>query len=362
MREIFSVKALINISIVVLSIIGLYLFFLLLPLFKPMWNVLYTVTIPFIISMIIAYLLHPLVDSLMKLRMNRFFAILLIYLLFFCGMTFIGWLGTPIFIEQVKELVSQLPEIQNNMEQRFSTLNTQLELLPDGIHHGIDDGLKNLEAVLRRLMVNILEALGQVLSNIMVLIVVPFLVFYLLNDVEAIQKIIIFLVPRKKRKLIVKLWKDIDQSLGEYIRGQILVSLIVGIGCFIGYTLLGLPYSLFLALIVAVANIIPYFGPYIGAAPAILVAILREPSLIIWVVVINAFMQIIEGNILSPWIVGKRLHIHPIFIIFALLLGAEIGGVVGLILAVPIFVVLKVIVVNTVLHVRAHKIDSTYQE
>jgi predicted PurR-regulated permease PerM len=329
--------------------------FLIIPYFSPVWEIIHTVSIPFLISMIIAYLLHPLVDVLMKFKLGRTLSILLIYIFFLGGVTLLLWLVAPIFITQIKEVLQQLPELERTLYHWSGVMEQQLKQLPDGVHQGVDDALGKVEQGTRQTMESVLEAMGSLIGNLFVLIVVPFLVFYLLNDVEVIQKSIYFFVPRKQRKPAVKLWKDIDHSLGEYIRGQIIISVIVGILSLIGYYFIGLPYVLFLSVIVAISNIIPYFGPFIGAAPAVIVALITEPSLVLWVIVINTIIQVIEGNVLAPWIMGRRLHIHPIFIIFALLIGAELGGLLGLILAVPIFVVLKLVILNTVLHLREYK-------
>jgi predicted PurR-regulated permease PerM len=137
--------------------------------------------------------------------------------------------------------------------------------------------------------------------------------------------------------------KDIDQALGNYIRGQFLVCLIVGILAYIGYWIIGMPYPLLLASVVAVFNIIPYLGPFFGAAPAILMAFMVSWKMVLFVVIVNTICQILEGNVISPQVVGRTLHMHPLLIIFALLVGGEIAGVIGLILAVPLFAVMKVI-------------------
>jgi predicted PurR-regulated permease PerM len=355
MKFVFSTRWLICLGIVVLALIAVYLLFQLGPYFLPVWSIIRTIVVPLVISMILAYLLHPLVDGLIKCKLNRTLAILMIYIVFLGGIAMLVWLGAPIFVTQIKDLIKQLPEIESNLQQWAWTLDQQLEYLPEGVHSGIDHTLGNFEQAIINALMGVVNTLGSLIGNLFVLIVVPFLVFYLLKDVEVIQKNFHFLIPRKQRKLAIKLWKNIDHSLGEYIRGQITVGLAVGVLSFIGYYFIGLPYALFLASIVGVTNIIPYFGPFIGAAPAALVAFITEPSLVIWVILINTTLQILEGNVLAPWIVGKRLHIHPVFIIFALLIGAELGGVLGLILAVPVFVVLKVVILNSVLHLRHYK-------
>jgi len=357
MDKLFSMQWLVRVSILVITLIALYLIFLLLPYLKPIWHLFQVISVPFLVSMIIAYLLHPLVDFLMKFKLRRVVAILLLYLFFFGGLGTLFWLGVPTLFEQIKDFMNHLPQIEHKVQNYVQQLEGQMNRLPQEVHQGIDDSLIQFKEAIRKGMKTIVDTIGHIISNLFTLIVIPFLVFYLLVDLELFEKTIYYFVPKKHRKTFVQLWKDIDESLGEYIRGQIFVSAAVGILAFIGYYFVGLPYPFFFALFVAITNIIPYFGPYIGAAPAVLMAAFTSPGMVIWIILINTVIQMLEGNVLGPWIIGKRLHIHPVFIIFALLVGSEIGGLVGLILAVPIFVVLKVIILNTVLHIRRYRID-----
>lgn len=126
--------------------------------------------------------------------------------------------------------------------------------------------------------------------------------------------------------------------------------MIIGTLAYIGYLIVGLPYAIVLALIVGITNIIPYLGPYIGAFPALIVALSISWKMALSVVVVNIIVQIFEGNVVSPQVVGRKLHIHPLFIIISLLIGGKLAGILGLILAVPVFAVLKVIVHHIVLY------------
>ncbi|GAA0354650.1 AI-2E family transporter [Bacillus horti] len=352
MNRVFSPQSLRIIGIFALAMLILYLAFLIFPYLTPFVRIVQAILVPFLISMIIAYLLHPLVDLLMKTRLNRTLSILVLYILFFGALGCVLWFGTPVFIEQLRDLMNELPQIQKTILIWLERFEMQLQRLPDGIHLGINDALLSIQSDSRHTISQMVEGAGKMLDKMFALVVIPFLVFYFLLDAEIMNKTIYHLIPTSKRKMALDIWKDIDHSLGEYIRGQIMISLVVGLLSLIGYFIIGLPYTLFLAGLMAVTNIIPYFGPFIGIAPAILVALLTKPSLVLWVIVINLIIQIIEGNILAPWIVGKRLHIHPVFIILSLLLGHQIGGVVGLILAVPIFVAGKVVLEHLIEHTR----------
>jgi predicted PurR-regulated permease PerM len=166
------------------------------------------------------------------------------------------------------------------------------------------------------------------------------------------------MTPKKWRKKGTLFLKDIDESLGSYIRGQLLICMIIGSISALLFWIFHLRYPLILGLIVGATNVIPYFGPIIGAVPAIIIAATSSVKLVVITVVIVFGLQFLEGNILSPYIVGKSLHMHPLIIMIALTAGGEIGGILGLILAVPVLVVLKV----AILHAKNHFINGKSNE
>lgn len=144
--------------------------------------------------------------------------------------------------------------------------------------------------------------------------------------------------------------RDVDKTFGSYIRGQLLVALCVGVISTITFWVLGVPYPVILGLFVGATDLIPYFGAIISAVPAIGVALLDSTSLAIYVAISLFIIQQVEGNILSPLIVGRTVHLHPVLIIFALLIGVEVAGVIGLLVAVPVTAIMKV----TLMHIRQY--------
>lgn len=141
-----------------------------------------------------------------------------------------------------------------------------------------------------------------------------------------------------------------DISLGNYIRGQLIVCLFVSITSLLLFRFLNIEYALLLAIVMGITNIIPYFGPILGAIPVTLVTYTTsgEIKLVIFVIIGIFVMQIIEGNLISPYIVGKSVRIHPVAIIFALLLGSQLFGIPGMILAVPVLTILRVVFTHVI--------------
>ncbi|GGH85711.1 putative PurR-regulated permease PerM [Pullulanibacillus pueri] len=299
---------------------------------------------PFLIACLIAYLLHPLIEKLHKQGMPRALAILIVYLLFFGGITFACVKGAPIVYEQLRSFAKQGPNLQEMYQDNVNHIYYATSDFPETLHDHFDRILASLESGLNHLVRRLILGIQNIFKSIFTLLLIPFIVFYLLKDFDRVKEWIYRHTPERLRSPGQSLIRDIDESLGSYIRGQLLVCLVVGIVSFIGLWLLHIPYSLLLGIFMGITDIIPYFGPVIGAVPALLIAVTLSIKKVILVLVIVLVVQFLEGNVFSPIIVGKSVHIHPIFIMLSLVIGGDIAGVVGMLLAVPAFVILKVLV------------------
>lgn len=329
------------------------------PLYEPLWNALKGVFLPFFLSALITYLLHPLVEYVHDKGLPRFVAILSIYFLFFGGLGYAAVKGFPYFIVQMKQLLENVPALAADYKELLYKVDKGTSALPYSVHSKIENYIVKMETNAQNILTNAIFSLKKIVDYFFVIVVVPFLVFYFLNDFEKLKKAAWYITPRRYRNEGVHLIKDIDQSLGGYIRGQLFVGAILGAAAMLALWLVGMPYPILLGLVIAITDIIPYFGPILGAIPVVLIALTISWKMV-WITVgIMLVLQFIEGNILGPFIVGRNLHIHPVFIIFSLLLGGELAGVPGMILAVPIFSVIKVIVIHIREHRLRHPIDKS---
>jgi predicted PurR-regulated permease PerM len=150
-------------------------------------------------------------------------------------------------------------------------------------------------------------------------------------------------IPKGIRDQVINISRDIDNLLSRFIRGQLIIAMIVGVLSIIALVVLKVQFAFLIGTIAGVTNIIPYFGPIIGAIPAIIVALLDEPMKAIWVIIAFFIIQQTESAILSPKIVGESVGLHPVFVILVLLIGGELFGVIGLIFAIPIAASIKII-------------------
>ncbi|MCM3632394.1 MULTISPECIES: AI-2E family transporter [Paenibacillus] len=326
----------------ILLLFVIYFLLLLKPIILSIFSFLKAVLGPFIVAMIISYILNPVVSMLHDRKVPRTMAVLLIYAVFCTILTVILVNIIPMFIDQMQELNKHLPELSMRAQNLVVDINNSS--LPESFREGLNKTLVQFERKISETLLTFVDNIGGMVNALFVAFVVPFLAFYILKDFEVFERAIIKYVPKSHRKNTIRLLKDVDTALGSYIRGQLLVCLIIGTFAYIGYLLVGMPYALLLASIVAITNVIPYLGPFIGAAPALLMASTISLKMMLLVVIVNTVCQILESNIISPQVVGRTLHLHPLVIILAVLVGGQVAGVGGMILAVPIFASGKVII------------------
>ncbi|WP_416653849.1 AI-2E family transporter [Bacillus amyloliquefaciens] len=333
-------------AVCLLVLLTVYVFCMLDMLWAPIWLVIKSLFIPIFIAVFIAYLLLPITEWLHEKGMPRTLSLLLIYFLFFGG---IGWgvyKGVPVLIEQLQDLSESIPGLAENYNSMLRHLHNHTDHWPDGMHHRMDKMIQQTETFLAGTIESTIRSIRFVFDYILIAATIPFLVFYMVKDIDAMKKTVWYLTPKSWRKRGSEFLRDVDDSLGDYIRGQLLVCFLLGLIAGCSFWMFGLPYPLILGLVIGITNVIPYFGPFIGAVPALLLALALSAKAVIIVIITIFILQFIEGNILSPLIVGRSLRMHPVVIMLALLAGGELAGIPGMILAVPAAAVLKVTAIH----------------
>ncbi len=327
---------------ILMAVLIIFMIQLIMPSMAGVFRSLKVILMPFVIAMIISYILNPIVNLLHERKVPRTLAILLIYALFISVVSVIVMNVVPMFMKQLRELNEYLPEITSKVQMFVDGVYENKEL-PFGIREAFETAMIQLEETLTQGMTNMIQTIGSTISMFFIALIVPFVAFYMMKDIKLIEKTVLALIPRKHRKGSIRLLLDIDKALGNYVRGQFIVCFVIGLMAYIGYWLIDLPYPLLLASGVAVFNIVPYLGPFLGAAPALIMASTISLKMVLMVALVNLVIQALESNVVSPQVVGRSLEMHPLVIIFALLVGGEVAGIVGLILAVPFFAVVKVV-------------------
>ncbi len=301
-----------------------------------------TALAPFLYALLLAYLLAPMVAFLERQHLSRTMAIAAVYLLLLVCLVLLGIYVIPTIVAQINSLVKQLPAISIWAQELLADLGDQYERinLPPAVVESIEASLIRLQGSLTKLLNLLGQFIVGLFSSAVSIVLVPILSFYMLKDMEQIQRSLLNLFPSRHQGLVLALFRRVDTKLGAWVRGQVSISLITGGLIFVCLRLVGMDYALVLGLLVAIFNIIPYFGPIIAAIPAILLGLLRAPILGLKVLIVQVVVQHFESTVLVPHILGRELGLHPLVIIFALLLGAQFGGILGMVLAAPVAAIL----------------------
>jgi len=305
---------------------------------------LWQIFLPFVIGIIIAYILNPIVEILIKNKINRTAAVALIYFVL-VGSTIIALVYIiPVFILELNNLIETLPYYAKEIQGIWADIKiSYLSALPVTLQEVIDKNVSKMEELLLNYLQKVADAIISMFSSILSIILGPVIGFYLLKDLDKIKQNAICYIPASCRTTFIKWFETFGITLGKYLRSQLLVCLIVGILTTLSMIILNIDFAFLIGAVAGIANIIPYFGPIIGVLPAVAIAVLRYPEKIPWIIALMFIIQQLESGIISPHIVGDYVGLHPITVIFALLIGGTFFGISGLILAVPVAAIVKLI-------------------
>ena len=293
-----------------------------------------------IISIVIAYTLKPLRNYFCeKLHISYKKSSLLIILLLLLSFVGLIYCIVPTMLNESGNFGVMLDSIEEyilSLAARF-----KLDRLPIFETIYIQIGEK-INMILSNTSTHLVDNLIDMGENLVTLAIVPITTYYFLADSKLIYNKLLLVLPTDKRVIVKNINKNIDKILSRYILSQLLLCLIIGVLSFILLLILRVKFPLVLSIINAVANIIPYFGPIIGGVPIIFIALTGSVTKGIIAAIGVILIQQVEGNFLAPKITGDSTNMHPIIIIILLVLGDKIGGVIGMVLIVPIAVIIKV--------------------
>ena len=345
--------------IVILLGIAIYLYTEISYIFTPINTIVNSIITPIIVAYVFYYMLNPLVNFFSK-KISRFSASLLAILVGIITVLIVIIGVVPIIVEQTQNLITALPryiEIVKGYLEEYSD-NAYVQVVVEYVNTNL-----NVSKISERL-ISIATSIAQgvvssISSTASVLVTMPFVLFFLLKDASQFNKFVISLLPKKFEKSVAETIDEIDDKVGSYIQGQMLVSLCIGVMLFIGYNVIGLHYAFSLATIAAFLSIVPYLGPAIAITPAMLVAASTSWVMVGKMLVVWGIVQFLEGNIISPNIMGRSMNMHPLTVIFVILIGVNISGVVGAILGIPVYSILKVLISKLLLSIK-ERYDKFY--
>lgn len=304
----------------------------------------------FIFSVIMAYLFNPIVNFFEKRKIRRSLGILIVYAIILGVIVILSLTIIPNITKEAKKLMEILPlylnrifDFLNNIYDRYYSSIYSLPPQLQGVEQAVMGNVENMGNILSENIKKITSSMMDIFPKITSIILVPIFTFYLILDKDSIKNKIYITVPKDKRQDFSRLSKEIDKALGEFIRGRVIVAIFIGVSTTIALLILKIPFGLVIGLIAGIADIIPYFGPVIGIIPAVIFALLDSPLKALWVIIIFTVIQQIENDLITPKIIGESIGIHPITVIVSLIIGGEIMGIWGMVLAVPAVAVGKIV-------------------
>ncbi len=322
-------------SITVIKIILIFVLFYFLFVIREILAILF-------ISLVLASAIDPWVDWFQAKKMPRAVGVIIIYLLLFSMFATAIYLLIPPIVAQTNQLIDSFPNIFEKILSGFSSLKEY------SLKHGI---LDNLREQFGSVSSNLQKAAGSVFSTIAGLfggIVTFFLVlvitFYMAVEENALKKIVWSLAPPKYQVYIMGLVNRMQKKIGLWLRGQLLLSLIIFSLTYIGLLIMGVDYALVLAFVAGLTEFVPYLGPMLAAIPAIFLSFTQSPTLAVFVAVLYYIIQLTENNLIVPKLMQKVVGLNPIVSIAVLLIGLKVGGIAGAILSIPVATAVSVYV------------------
>ncbi len=318
-------------------------------------EIIYFIFTPFIIALIIAYFFNPIVDFMEKRNISRALAILVIYIVFGLLILVACIRFLPNLLNDLQELGTNFPHYARKAHEYLLNLQDDYRRfnLPPPVREIIDQNMAGIESALVSRLENIYGFIISFFNSMVIMILVPIFTFFIIRDKQEIKAWIINSIPSHARRRFTVIGKEIDTAVGRYLRGMVLISFLVGLMVYLGLLLLDVKFALFLGFLNGLTNFIPIIGPFIGGIPAVIVAFISSPAQAIKVTLLILIIQQVEGNLIAPLIFSHSLKFHPLVVILLLLAAGKLFGFAGLLLALPVAAVLRII--------AKHLLDVSYR-
>lgn len=297
---------------------------------------------PVLISLILAYILNPLVKALIRRGIGKRVSVIIALVLLIGFLAIIFYYVIPGIIRDVMGILYNSDEYKLSISKYIGRFN--LDSMPVYLKNVLNSNIVRIQNMGIKYLNNFFNALLNFTMELPTYVLTPIFIYYFLMDSEHFIKLVKSLIPVNIRGKASELWGEVDGVLSSFIRSQLMLSLIISLMTFAAMLILKVKFPIIIAFINGITNIIPYFGPVIGFLPAFLAAISQSVNKAILVTVAFVIIQQFESSVIAPKLMGDTLGIHPVFIIIIILLGGKYFGGWGLLLSVPIAAILKVII------------------
>ena len=327
-------------SIVVLILLSLFLFFKVYSYFEKSIQIIMSTIVPFALSFVIVYSLMPFIDLLVeKFDFRRNFAILIVLSIFFTILIYITLAFIPLIGNQISSLVEFFIKNQETVQNNVNNILVSSDIDMKKVL------LESKDAILGESFKILNSSFSWFSSMFSLLFMTPIFTIMLIFSYESMDNGVKNILIKLDKEEWIPLIRRIDDAIGKYIKVTMLDSIIVGIASYIIFFFLKMEYSLLFSLIIGMGNFIPFIGPFIGLIPVILFAFSKSWKLVVMIVVLITLVQTIEANIVKPWLTSKSVDIHPITTLLVVLIGGALFGVAGAFLAIPVYIIIKLTVI-----------------
>jgi predicted PurR-regulated permease PerM len=298
------------------------------------------ISILVLLAFLLSFVLTPFVDYLEQRGINRTTATILTFLGIGALIGIGLWVSVPIFLNQLKLLADMMKHV--DMEQQLLAIGKEIEQRVPFLK--AVDVARGIHETSVEMMNDVLNNISKIFSLLMLMVVVPFIAFFIVRDGRKSLKSLIERVPNRYFEITLNLVDRLGHELSGYIRGWLLDSFVVGIMMIVGYYIIGMKYAFVLGAISGITNLVPYVGPVAGVIPAVIIAMIQGGSsaLVVNIVILTLIVQLIDNTAVQPWAFATAINMHPLPVLIIVLLGNEFGGVIGMLLAIPIATVIKV--------------------
>ncbi|AUX11323.1 AI-2E family transporter [Latilactobacillus sakei] len=322
-------------------------------LLEPIQQLMLIVGLPIIIAAVLYYLINPLIDWLEhRWQLNRVLSITLIFIVIVALLAWGVATIIPIIQSQTTSLIKQWPSYWANIQKQtmswfndpsFKSLQKQL----DDIN---TDMLSNVSGKVNKMLTSTVTHIGTavgVVTNIVIAIVtMPFILFFMLKDGHRLKGYLVKFFPVRIRETTSQVLEEINGQVSQYIRGQLTVAFWVAVMFTVGYWIVGMKYGLTLGIMAGLLNLIPYLGSFLALVPSVVIAAFISPILLIKVLLVFAVEQTLEGRVVSPLVLGSKMSMYPVTTIIVLLASGKLFGLVGVIVGIPVYAIIKILVTH----------------
>lgn len=335
--------------VMLLVFLNIWVFTHISSLLTPIFSFLAVISLPLVISALVYYLLKPAVDWLESKGLGRLWAILIVFLGLILFLIWAIAALVPMIETQLTAFVNNLPNYITDVENQVTLIlkDDRLAQFRPQLESFVTDFSGKALELAQTFSKNAVDWAGNFAGTVarvtVAIIISPFIIFYLLRDGSTMKDGFVKFLPTPMRETTARILHNVNAQLSGYVQGQVTVAIVVGIMFSILFTIIGLPYAVTFGITAGFLNMIPYLGSFLAMVPVVILALVDGPLMLVKVAVVFTIEQTIEGRFVTPLVLGSKLNIHPITIMFILLISGSAFGVWGVFLGIPVYAAAKVV-------------------